>query len=94
MATITIDVSELAGRLPSLSAWTQAGDEVVITRDGRPVYRLVPTCRAEDTPTPDAVIPPARRPVGERGGGGVWIPDNFNDPASWADTLVDPRPGP
>jgi antitoxin (DNA-binding transcriptional repressor) of toxin-antitoxin stability system len=43
MAVISIDVGELADRLPGLPAWTQPGDEVVITWNGMAVYRLVPT---------------------------------------------------
>jgi prevent-host-death family protein len=43
-----ITVSEAAGQLTELVRRAEAGDEVILTRDGHPVVRLVPVRKAVD----------------------------------------------
>lgn len=47
MGTITVNVHEAKTRLSRLLVHAEAGDEVVIARDGKPVARLVPFHRPE-----------------------------------------------
>jgi antitoxin (DNA-binding transcriptional repressor) of toxin-antitoxin stability system len=42
MATTTIDVNELPGRIAEAVAWAEHGDEVIVTVDGHPAARLTP----------------------------------------------------
>lgn len=61
-------MAEAKTNLSKLVALAEAGEEVVITRAGRPAVRLVPE--------------PALRPIGEFVGsmkGEIWIADDFDD---------------
>ncbi len=95
-ATIYIDVDDLPGRLSELRPVMQPGDRILVTKDGYPIFHLLPTTREGATLTrigvalpPPADPPPAtRRPVGERGGGGVSVGPNFNNPAVWQGTAA------
>ena len=60
-----VDVQEAKTRLSQLLAAAERGEEVVITRGGRPVVRLVP------------VDDPALRPVGFVAG---QLPETFFEP--------------
>ncbi|MEV4421163.1 type II toxin-antitoxin system prevent-host-death family antitoxin [Patulibacter sp. NPDC049589] len=63
-----IGIAEAKTQLSKLVARAEAGDEVVITRAGRPAVRLVPE--------------PARRPISEAFGslrGEIWMADDFNE---------------
>ena len=64
MRTITVD--EARAELPQLLREVEAGGEVIIARDEKPIARLVPI----------ATVPPPRRPkVGELRGAPFSIPD-------------------
>ena len=69
MATVTIDVNDLPGRLSEAVSRAERGEEVVIAAGGQPAARLVP------------VPPPAAGPrvLGMHPGSMVMAPD-FNDP--------------
>ena len=64
MRTITLD--EASSNLPKVLAELEAGSEVIISRDDKPVARLV---RLAEEP------PKRRRPVGETRGPRFHIPD-------------------
>jgi len=65
---IEVNVREARTHLSQLLARVEAGEEVLISRAGQPIARLVP----------------ARRPQGKRRPGGFvgkgWIADDFNAP--------------
>lgn len=95
-ATIYIDVDDLTGRLGELSAWTRAGDRVLVTRGGYPIFHLLPTTGTGETLTSVGVVspgvPPAgRRPLGTHPGA-LTISPNFNEPADWDGSPL-PRAG-
>ena len=98
MAKISIELSELAGRLPTLPDWAQPDDEVVITRDGQPLYRLITAERVDPSgwvpytvrhPAPRRTTP---RPLGTHLGHTKLSPD-FNDPCDWDGSPL-PKAGP
>lgn len=63
-----IGIAEAKTQLSKLVARAEAGDEVVITRAGRPAVRLVPE--------------PAKRPISEFAGSateGFWMADDFDE---------------
>jgi prevent-host-death family protein len=62
----TLDVGEAAGRLDEVVEWVDAGDEVVLTRDGRPVAKVVP------------FLPAMGPRAGGRWRGKVWIAADFD----------------
>ena len=55
-----IPVSEAKGQLTELVRRAEAGDEVVLTRHGQPVVRLVPVNVALDRPSRRALLDAAR----------------------------------
>lgn len=74
-----IGVLEAEGRLGALLDLVEQGEEVVITRDGRPVARLVPS-RAEKDRAAEAAVEEARRlRAGVTLGPGVTIRDLIYD---------------
>ena len=42
----TVDISDAQVRLPQLIARAEAGEDVIITRDGVPVARIAPVARS------------------------------------------------
>lgn len=62
----TVNIQEAKGKLSSLVARAEAGEEIVIARANKPVVRLVP------------VIPRKRRRIGEAKGL-VKVPRDFDD---------------
>ncbi|MGE4425378.1 MAG: type II toxin-antitoxin system Phd/YefM family antitoxin [Solirubrobacteraceae bacterium] len=63
-----VGIAEAKTQLSKLVARAEAGDEVVITRAGKPAVRLVPE--------------PQKRPVAEFIGsmrGEIWMADDFNE---------------
>ena len=72
-----IEVNEVGTTLSRLLARVEAGEEVVISRSGRPIARLVPF----------APPPPARRPGSWRGrvqlGGDFDAPLSDEETAAW-----------
>ena len=99
-ATIYIDVGDLPGRLSELRPVMQPGDRILVTKDGHAIFHLLPTTREGATLThigvalpPPGDLPPARRKLGE-GLGKLSIPDNFNDPSAWIDSIADVKPCP
>jgi len=65
--TTQVNVQEAKTRLSQLLAQAEAGEDVVIARDGKPVVRLVP------------IVGPAPRPIGFVEG---RITDTFFEPLS------------
>jgi len=63
-----VNVHEAKTQLSRLLARVEAGEEVVIARDGKPVARLVP------------VAPSTVRRVPGEDAGKVWIADDFDAP--------------
>ena len=61
-----VAVSEAKGQLTELVRRAQAGEEVVLTRFGRPVVRLVPMVAAKTAADRCAAIEAALRDVGSR----------------------------
>ena len=76
MSEKTVTVREAKTHLSRLLADVENGDEVTITRAGRPVARLVAL----------APVPPQKRELG-RERGQIWISPNFDDPMpdAWRD---------
>ena len=68
---VTVNINEAESNFPLLLAQVEAGEEVVIARDGAPIARIV---REQ----------PSKRPLGKRKPGrfeGVFtVPDSFFDP--------------
>jgi prevent-host-death family protein len=63
----TVNIAEAKARLPELVQRAARGEEIVISRNGRPQARLVPL--------------PAQKPRVPGRGAGKWkIVGNFNDP--------------
>jgi prevent-host-death family protein len=48
--TTTAEVNDFTGRLAELVERVQAGDEVLLTQGNRPVAKLVPAAKKEDSP--------------------------------------------
>ena len=67
MATQHIEYDQAVGHLEELLEKASQGEEIVITRDQRPVIRLVPSIR------------PARRQFGSARGL-LTVPDDFDEP--------------
>jgi prevent-host-death family protein len=65
---VEVNVHEAKTQLSKLLARVEAGEEVVISRAGRPVARLTPVARASKR----------RKPGRDKGKG--WIADDFNAP--------------
>lgn len=68
MVTFAVELSEVESRLVRLIQEVATGAEVVITRDGEPVARLVPP----GAPLPDRVPGSAK--------GLFTVPDDFDEP--------------
>jgi prevent-host-death family protein len=58
---VRVSVSEAKGQLTELVRRAEAGDEVVLTRHGHPVVRLVPVMAAVDSKSRRALLEAARR---------------------------------
>ena len=75
--TEQVNVYEAKTHLSRLLERVEAGEEIVIARNGRPVARLVPTQR-ERSP---------REPGGWEGR--VWIADDFDEPSGEYQDVID-----
>lgn len=75
--TEQVNVYEAKTRLSKLLERVEAGEEIVIARNGRPIARLVPN-------QPER---PSRRPGAWAGKG--WIADDFDDPGGGWGELID-----
>jgi prevent-host-death family protein len=71
----TVNMHEAKTQFSKLIARVEAGEEIVIARDGRPVARVV------------AFRPPAAKRVSGRDRGLFSVPDDFDDPLP-ADVLA------
>jgi antitoxin (DNA-binding transcriptional repressor) of toxin-antitoxin stability system len=69
----TIDINRTPPSLDDLLKLTQAGDEVLLTRDGQPIARVTPA----QPPMGASQLQPRNL---ELFPGGVWMSDDFNDP--------------
>ena len=65
----TVNVHEAKTNLSKLLAQVEAGEDVVIARNGKPVARLV-SCKLKGKPTPDVLK------------GLIHVDDSFFDPLS------------
>ncbi len=74
---------EAKSQLSKLVARAEAGEEVVIARDGKPAVRLTPV---EAGPTP------AARALGAWCGQ-VWMSDDFDDPIPELERAIYGEPG-
>ena len=72
---VTVNVQEAKTHLSRLLARVEAGEEIVITRNGDPVARLV-SARKRGRPEPDVLR------------GRVVVPDSFFDPLPSEDLAV------
>jgi prevent-host-death family protein len=75
-----VNVYEAKTHLSKLLERVEAGEEIVIARNGRPIARLVPTQR----------IRSPRQPGGWEGKG--WIADDFDEPDQEIIDLVENDP--
>jgi prevent-host-death family protein len=66
---MTLDVNDASNQLMSLDDQVAAGEEIVITKDGHPVARLVPMERTSTD---------RRKPSGLLGV--TYVADDFDDP--------------
>ena len=73
MALKTMDISEARIRFDELLSFVEAGDEIIIARDEKPMARLVPVQGAP------AYVPGKKRTPG-LGRGEGWISEDFDDP--------------
>lgn len=73
---LTVNMHEAKTQFSKLIARVEAGEEIVIARDGQPVARLV------------AFRPPAAKRVSGRDRGLFSVPDDFDAPLP-ADVLAD-----
>ena len=73
-----VNVHEAKTHLSKLLARVEAGEEVVIARDGKPVAKLV---------RPDQ--PPGKREFGQLRGSVLWISPDFDDfiPPGWEEYM-------
>jgi prevent-host-death family protein len=87
--SVMINIAAAKAKLSELVARAEAGEEVIIARDGKPVVVLTPTVRP----------PGARRPLGVWDGFGANIPEDLfigsdDDTAAaiaaWEASPVDP----
>jgi prevent-host-death family protein len=65
-------LQQLRDQLDILIARSEAGEELVITSDGRPVVRIVPVPQAEQVP--------GKRPPAGWGKGRIHLAPNFDEP--------------
>jgi prevent-host-death family protein len=72
-----VNVYEAKTQLSKLLEQVEAGEEIVIARNGRPVARLVPAQRRRSPRVPGAWK------------GKVWIADDFDDPDGEYQEIVD-----
>jgi len=70
--TQTVSVDEAQNRLQDLLAQALAGNEVIITEDGKPVARLVPVQNAR----------PRKKRVAGLNRGAIWTSEDFDKPLS------------
>lgn len=68
--TQTVSVDEAQEKLPDLLAQALAGNEVIITDDGKPVARLVPV----------QVAAPRKKRVAGLNRGAIWTSEDFDEP--------------
>ena len=66
-----VNMHEAKTRLSALVALAEAGEEVIIARDGKPAVRLIPVRAAQD-------VPQRPKPGFLQGLG--TVSDDFNDP--------------
>ena len=69
-----ISVSEAKGHLTDLVKRAEAGDEVILTRRGRPVARLVPIAVAGDAASRRALMTKLRAAAAARAASGPSAP--------------------
>jgi prevent-host-death family protein len=65
---VQVNVYEAKSRLSELLAKAEAGEEIVIARNGKPIARLVPVQREQPPRVPGAWA------------GKVWMSDDFDEP--------------
>ena len=68
---VEVGVHEAKTKLSKLLALVEAGEDVVITRGGKPVAKLVPIQR------------PGDRPNFGFAAGEIWIADDFDETPEW-----------
>jgi len=66
--TKMIDISEAQAHLPELLSFALKGDEIIISKDDKPVAKLVPL-----PSTPKSRVPGLNK-------GEIWISDDFDSP--------------
>jgi prevent-host-death family protein len=66
-----LDIHEAGERLADLIARARAGEEVIISENGKPEVRLVPVPKVAET---------SREKVSSMNEGQVWMADDFDDP--------------
>jgi prevent-host-death family protein len=72
---VTVNIHEAKTHLSKLVAQVEAGEEIIIARDGHPVARLTP------------IRPASEKRVAGRDRGLFTVPDDFDSPLP--DTVVD-----
>lgn len=77
MGNQRVDITQ--AQLPELVAAVEAGEEVMITRDGQPVARLLPA------QTTMAVVPMKRPRKAGSARGLFRVPDDFDAPLDFRD---------
>lgn len=65
--TQTVNVDEAKNQLHDLLALALAGNEIIITKDGKPLARLVP------------VAPQAKARVAGLNRGEIWVSEDFDE---------------
>jgi prevent-host-death family protein len=75
-----VNVYEAKTHLSRLLERVEAGEEIVIARNGRPIARLVPTQRERPPRVPGAWA------------GEVWISDDFDEPDEELIDLIESGP--
>lgn len=73
-----VNMHEAKSQLSKLVARAEAGEEVVIARDGKPAVRLTPVQPAENW---------AQRVAGTLKGQ-IWMSDDFDDPMPELEALI------
>lgn len=77
--TLTIDVSDLATKLPELLAEVEAGHEVLIARDAKPVARLTKEPEQPDREGVEAAV------AAIRAGRKDFAPTTIDEIIAWRD---------
>lgn len=66
--TQTVNIDEAKNQLHNLLALALAGNEIIITKDGKPLARLVP------------VAPQGKARIAGLNRGGIWVGEDFDEP--------------